>query len=269
MLPRAFARLTAATLVLTLLAYTAGAATATTGGSPEIDKGWPRLYKFGGNEVVLHQPQVDEWRDYTLLVARLAVSVKPKGAKEPVFGVVELNWRTATDHEARLVTLYKPEIVGVRFAGVPPEQAAQLEAVVRAVPATRDHVVIALDRVLAYVKMGEHEEKGVAVNMDPPPIYYSDREAVLVMFLGEPRFEKIEGTPLEYGVNTNWDLFRDPAAGTNYLLYRDSWFLTSPLPYCTPFFFFFFYAPYLFYVLHFLFYASHFLFSLFIFQHHI
>ena len=58
-----------------------------------------------------------------------------------------------------------------------------------------------------------------------------------------------------------------------FLLFR---FLLSPpfFPYCT-LFFFFFYAPYLFYVLHFYFYASYlilclaFLFSLFIFQHHV
>jgi len=191
------------------------------------DEGWPRLYTIDGNEIMLHQPQIDEWRNYTTLVARLAASVKLKGAKEPAVGVVELKAATVTNHETRLVTLYKPEITAVRFPGVTPDTAVALEKAVRSVPPARDHTEIALDRVLAYVEQGRDE--GVQVNLDPPPIFYSDREAILVSFLGEPRFSPIEGTGLEFGLNTNWDVFRDTKTGRNYLLYRGSWLMSDDL----------------------------------------
>ncbi len=197
--------------------------------SGPLDKGWPRLYTIDGNEITLHQPQIDEWRDYTTLFARLAVSVKPKGAKEPTLGVVELKAKTVTDQAKRLVTMYKAEITAVRFPDVDPETAASLEKIVRSVPPARESTEIALDRVAAYVEQGQATEEGIPVNLDPPPIFYSDREAILIGFLGAPRFSPIEGTGLEFGLNTNWDIFRDKEKGQNYLLYRDGWLMTADL----------------------------------------
>jgi hypothetical protein len=235
-LSRGFAGLAAAVLIIALVSSvpchdvwavekvkTADAASA------PLDKGWPRLYTIDGNEITLHQPQIDEWRDYSTLFARLAVTVKLKGAKEPAAGVVELKAATVTDQDARLVTMYKPEITAVRFPGVPPDTAAALEKAVRSVPPARDHTEISLDRVLAYVEQGRATDEGVEVNLDPPPIFYSDREAVLVSFLGEPRFSPIEGTALEFGLNTNWDVIRDTTTARNYLLYRGGWLMTGDL----------------------------------------
>jgi hypothetical protein len=233
---RSFVGLAAAALIVALVlsvqCHGTGAAekakTADAASTP-LDKGWPRLYTIGGNEITLHQPQIDEWRDYNTLFARLAVAVKPKGAKEPTLGVVELKAKTVTDHEKRLVTMYKPEITAVRFQDVDPETAAALEKTVRSVPPAREYTEIALDRVVAYVEQGQAKEEGVEVNLDPPPIFYSDREAILIAFLGAPRFSPIEGTGLEFGLNTNWDVIRDKATGQNYLLYRDGWLMTADL----------------------------------------
>ena len=241
--PRGFAGLPAATLMLAVVLSVwispAGAnqaaptknTTAPTDStsSKPLDKGWPRLYTIDGNEIMLHQPQVDEWRDYATLFARLAVTVKLKGYKEPAVGVVEFKAATVTNHETRLVTMYKPEITAVRFPGVSPDTAAALEMAVRSVPPARDHTEIALDRVVACVEQGQTKDEGVQLNLDPPPIFYSDGEAILVSFLGEPRFSPIEGTALEFGLNTNWDVIRDTKTGQNYLLYRDGWLMTDDL----------------------------------------
>ena len=43
---------------------------------------------------------------------------------------------------------------------------------------------------------------------DPPPIIYSEKPALLVIFLGKPKFEKIKDSELSFGVNTNWDVFQ-------------------------------------------------------------
>ncbi|MGE5346262.1 MAG: hypothetical protein ACM3JH_09930 [Acidithiobacillales bacterium] len=187
------------------------------------DRGWPRVYKAGGTEVVLFQPQVDSWEGYKKLTARLAVSVRPKGAEKPEYGVLELEARTETDLAKHVVTMYKPEVRSVRFPKTSQEKATEYEKAVRSISPARTKAEISLERVLAYVKLGEEQKKGITVNLDPPPVFYSDSEAILVIFLGEPRFSKIEDVPLEFGLNTNWDVFRDPETGTNYLLFRDGW----------------------------------------------
>jgi hypothetical protein len=194
-----------------------------------LDSGWPRLYTIDGNEIMLQQPQIDEWRNYSTLFARLAVTVKLKGSQETIAGIVELKAATVTDHDARLVTMYRPEITTVRFPEVPPEMTAELENAVRSVSPARDITEISLDRVLAYVEQSQAQDEGVAVNLEPPPIFYSDSEAILISFLGPPRFSPIEGTGLEFGLNTNWDVIRDPATGRAYLLYIGSWLTTDDL----------------------------------------
>ena len=45
------------------------------------DLGWPRLYIAGGAEILVQQPQVDSWENYAKLSMRVAMSVKPQGAR--------------------------------------------------------------------------------------------------------------------------------------------------------------------------------------------
>ena len=222
------ARVLAFLLSIGLLPGAGGPALGQAAKAPEnADRGWPRVYKTTGAEVVLHQPQVDSWEGYRKLSARLAVSVRPWGAEKPEYGVIELEARTETDLAKHVVTLYQPNVLAVRFPNAPPEKAAEYENLVRSIPPARTKAELSLERVQAYVTLGEEQKKGIAVNLDPPPVFYSDSEAILVIFLGEPRFSKVEGAPLEFGLNTNWDLFRDPETGIHYLLYRDGW-LESP-----------------------------------------
>ena len=65
----------------------------------------------------------------------------------------------------------------------------------------------------------------VAVNNDPPEIFYSSRPASLVVFDGEPVLAPVGKTELSFAVNTNWDVFVDHA--TWYLLNNGVW-LSAP-----------------------------------------
>lgn len=229
----AFVRVLALLIPLGLLPGTGGSALGEASKAPKAsentDRGWPRVYKLEGAEIVLYPPQVDSWEAYKTLTARLAVSVRPWGAEKPEYGVLELETRTETDLAKHVVTLYDPKVLSIRFPKAPPEKAAEYEKAVRSISPVRTKAEISLERVQAYVKLGEEQKKGIAVNLDPPPVFYSDTEAILVTFLGEPRFSKIEGTPLEFGLNTNWDVFRDTESGRYYLLYRDGWLETPDL----------------------------------------
>jgi hypothetical protein len=71
-----------------------------------------------------------------------------------------------------------------------------------------DQRVIALDRVLAMVDTSAVTPRNTeGVKADPPPIYFSEKPAVLINLDGPPIWSPIPHTDLRFAVNTNWDLF--------------------------------------------------------------
>ena len=70
-----------------------------------------------------------------------------------------------------------------------------------------------------------------AVNLDPPPIFYSDTPAVLVSFMGEPVLKPVKSsdTSLMFAVNTNWDVLFDTESGAYFLLAGDHWLKSRDL----------------------------------------
>jgi hypothetical protein len=69
----------------------------------------------------------------------------------------------------------------------------------------------------------------VALNLDPPRIFYSRQPAILVMFLGEPQFRPVvtNRTDLMFALNSNWDFFYDTVGQRYYLLNQDTWLTAS------------------------------------------
>ncbi|NWK57239.1 hypothetical protein HW115_16575 [Verrucomicrobiaceae bacterium N1E253] len=69
------------------------------------------------------------------------------------------------------------------------------------------------------------------VNLDPPPIFYSDTPSVIVSFMGEPVMEPVKSgdNSLMFAVNTNWDVLFDTSSGGYFLLVGDHWLKTQDL----------------------------------------
>ncbi len=195
------------------------------------DPGWPREYDSPNHRVILYQPQVDSWQDNKLLNFVAAVELAPKVQGKSVYGVLEAAADTATNVAARTVTLSNLRVTDLRFPNVEPADAEKNAALVKAaLPSTQGKTMeVSLDRVLAVIEQAPGEQPAVEVNLDPPKIFYSDKPAILVIFMGKPKFEKVPDTNLMAAVNTNWDLFMDPAASRYYLL-NDEFWLTSDDP---------------------------------------
>jgi hypothetical protein len=70
------------------LAFAAGVPTA-----PHQDYGWPRQISKNGATLIYYQPQLDGWKDYKQLNARLAFSLTPQGGKN-VLGVASVTAAT-------------------------------------------------------------------------------------------------------------------------------------------------------------------------------
>jgi len=121
--PRMLGRSLARALgVIGLLVLVAGcSAPATPGpvfGGKEVqaDQKWPQELMGGdGSTVLLYQPQVESWKDYKLLRARMAVAFRRMGTANPTLGGVLLEGDTSTSSAAGQVRISNIRIVEGRF----------------------------------------------------------------------------------------------------------------------------------------------------------
>src|SRR5213592_4574936 len=78
------------------------------------DPGWPREKYSSGTQLIIYQPQVDDWKNFQDLSWRMAVSLTPKGGKQ-VVGVVEMKGHTDIDNVAKVAVITNPEVAGAYF----------------------------------------------------------------------------------------------------------------------------------------------------------
>lgn len=190
-------------------------------------EGWPRLYESDGNKIIVYQPQIQSWQDHKIMKAVSAVQVNLKSLKDDVFGAIYLQAETETNLEVRMVVFNNIKIGDIRFPNVEAGTAKICDELIRETITPKTSIPIALDRVIAAIERSELQQRNVDVNLDPPPIYYSSEPAILIIFIGNPKFEPIESTELLFAVNTNWDLFLDTSSKKYYLLNGESWFMTK------------------------------------------
>jgi hypothetical protein len=61
--------------------------------TPAQDPGWPRQIVKPGGTLIIYQPQIDEWKDFTTITWRQAFQLTPTGGKQ-VVGAVSFNGTT-------------------------------------------------------------------------------------------------------------------------------------------------------------------------------
>jgi len=192
------------------------------------DPGWPRVFKKDGKQLTVYQPQVDYWHGYTNLHFRTAIAVKGV-LKDEKFGVAEVDALTVTDHANRVVAIV-PLKRELRFANVPEPDLTRLRQATEQLRPMGQVTTLALDRVIACLNPAGHTvQHAVEVNLEPPKIFSSTTPAILVIFMGEPRFKPVETnrTDLLFALNTNWDVLFDTGSRRYYLLNGGGW-LTAP-----------------------------------------
>ena len=186
---------------------------------------WPHTMTMRGATLTVSQPQAISWPDHRLLTARAAVAIVRPGAKAPILGTVEVTANTETDYTTRSVTYFDMKLVSTRFPSLDTAQAARLDAEFRDLLPAMGAKRVPLDTVLLSLKSPPTPPKSVALNNDPPAIFYSARPASLVVFNGEPVMTQVTGTNLKFAVNTNWEVFNDPAGNMWYLLDSGEWLM--------------------------------------------
>src|SRR5580693_7870127 len=206
------------------LAQSPAAAAPRTAATKTPAPGWPRTFDRDGAHVVVYQPQLKSWQRYRELVADTAISITPTGGKQ-ILGVISWNAETVTDVNARTVYIHNVHVLSSRFPSLDPEQEAQMQQRVQQIYPTFT-LTIGLDRTIASLKRVNSAASAVAVNT-PPPIFVSTVPAIVLFVDGKPVLAPIQGSTLQYIVNTNWDLFYDNS--NYYLLSGKTWLKATEL----------------------------------------
>ena len=213
------------------------------------DLSWPRtLTAEDGMLVTFYQPQVDSWEYYAVLDYHMAIEVQFPGASSSVPGTVTMTGQTSTSLSRGTVALYDQTVVRMTFPGNDAATAQQYGQIVRSlIPATT--LRLSLNQVQSYMTTattaaatsgpppaaaGPNPRTGPGIPpglpQAPPPIFYSETPAIIVMFEGKPGFAPVvAGSQLFFAVNTNWAVFLDKNTGTYFLQDQASW-LQAPSP---------------------------------------
>ncbi|MEQ1764599.1 MAG: carbohydrate-binding family V/XII [Pyrinomonadaceae bacterium] len=186
------------------------------------DTGWPRKFTIDDTSFAFCQPQVEEWVG-NRLSARAAISVFDDKAKPSSYGVVWFTARTEIDRVDRLVTLSQMKITKLSVPSAP-DKSAQYQSLLQGKAATKVEV-IGLDRLLADMAVNFTQDKSSVreVKNDPPKIFFSTRNAILILIDGSPVLRPVENTNLERIINTRVLILRDLSSKKFYLRLADGW----------------------------------------------
>ena len=189
------------------------------------DPGWPRKIVKPGGTLVIYQPQVDDWKDFTTIAWRQAFQLTPTGGKQ-VVGAVSFQGTTSVDTATHMVLFYDMNVLNTYFPSLPPASTAQMDQLLRTfIP---PYVNISLDRVVAYLPKPQNV-KTVELNNNPPVIFVGYAPAILLSVDGEPVLAELPHTDLKSVVNTTWPLFQDKSNSQYYLLVSNIWLTASDL----------------------------------------
>jgi hypothetical protein len=190
------------------------------------DPGWPREHDRDGARLIVYQPQVDEWTNFQNLTWRMAISITPKGAKNPVLGVLDMKGETIVDNDTKMVVLNHPEITGTHFPSTDAATADKLTALAKTfIPPS---LTVSLHRVIASVPK-QTSTKGVELKSDPPQIFVAFRPSVLVTVNGEPVLSEVPQTNLKFIVNSEWPIFFSQENSAYYLPVGQQWMTATKL----------------------------------------
>ena len=208
-----------------LRASTARVTSPSPAASAPVAPAWPKIIDKDGNHIIVYQPQLKSWEKYRTLVADTAISITPNGGKQ-FLGVISWRANTVANVSARTVYVSDIEVINSRFPTLDPEHEAEMQQKISHVYPTMTFNV-SLNHMIASLEKVKEPVSAAAVSTQVPTIFASTSPAIVLMVDGKPVLVPIEGTKLQYVVNTNWDLFYD---GSEYFLLSGKTWLKSKEP---------------------------------------
>jgi len=217
-------------MIVLLLAFYSGSATADTvnktAPGSEVDHltNYPRIENFEQGSVQVDFPTLESWPEFRFLRAWLPVEVSLKGDNQPRVGSAYVQATTDIDFDQRTVSISDLKVLEARF---PPKDESEDVTKLTSLAFQGRESIVPLDVLLRLLpedfEIPEQEGSGSPLNFEPPVILVSEIPLKLLSIDKEPVRAAIEGTKLEYVVNTNWYVFYDSLGERWYVLNEGVW----------------------------------------------
>ncbi|MBB5328810.1 hypothetical protein HDF14_002426 [Edaphobacter lichenicola] len=186
---------------------------------------WPRVFDRGDVHLVVYQLQLKAWQKYRTMVADTAISVTDKGQK-PILGVISWRADTITNVSAQTVYVYDIQVLDAWFPSLNAAQEAEMQKRAHQLYPTTT-LTIGLPRMIASLEKVNDPVRSISESPEVPSILVTMSPAIVLVVDGKPVLAPVEGTSLEYVVNTNSDLFFDKS--DYYLLSEKTWLKAKDL----------------------------------------
>jgi len=193
---------------------------------PELDNltNYPRIERFEQGSVQVDFPTIDTWPDFRFLRAWLPVEVTLNGDSKARIGSAYVQASTDIDFEQRTVAISDLKVLKTRFSDEN-ESETRGELISKAFQGRES--IVPLD-VLLRLLPEDFEIPGQTTNVpvlnfEPPAIVVSEKPLKLLSIDKEPVRAPLEGTDLEYVVNTNWNVFYYRPDEQWYVLNEKAW----------------------------------------------
>jgi hypothetical protein len=172
---------------------------------------WPLHLISDGSQITVYQPQADLLKD-GVLAARSGLAVTPAGQTNSVFGVMRLEARIVSDTDLKMVSLKNIHVSDVSLSDLSHEQEVQIAARL-AIHAFTWNLTFSEDALYAMLELAGATQAESLEARVPHTASVSRGSQLDVVYEGQPRFEPIEQTSLQYAVNTPFQVIQD---GTSY-----------------------------------------------------
>jgi len=204
--------------------------------------GYPRIENFAQGSVKVDFPSIESWADFRFLEAWVPIEVNLHEDRKVRVGSVRVQAVTDINFDERTVRLSGPSVLETRFADA--ESGEEVIALASMAFAGGGRVV-PLDVLLRLLpedfEIPARFASTTRLNFAPPAIVVSETPLKLLSIDKEPIKAQIEGTRLEFVVNTNWNVFyssqderwyviNDGVWQTNNYLSDGGWTSTDKLP---------------------------------------
>lgn len=183
---------------------------------------WPIKLAAPEGKIVIYQPQPTAFTGGAIS-AEAAVSVTPKGAGSPVFGVTWFDARVATDRDTRMAKIADIKVTRLRFPDSATVDQKKLSDFVGA-ELTAMQLPISMDELRDSLEgIAQADQGASSLQNDPPNIIFATTPTVLVTLDGPPEMRPMGGSKVMQVVNTPFAILFDPGSKSYYLRTGDDW----------------------------------------------
>jgi hypothetical protein len=192
----------------------------------EIDQltNYPRVERFEQGSVQVDFPTLESWPEFRFLRAWLPVEVSLNGDNQIHVGSAYVQATTDINFDQRTVSISNLEVLDTKF---PPKDKLELVTSLVSQAFQGRESIVPLDVLLRLLpedfEIPEQGGRSSALNFEPPVILVSETPVKLLSIDKEPVRAAIQGTKLEYIVNTNWYVFFDSQGERWYVLNEGAW----------------------------------------------